>query len=226
LTSRGNQKKFGGKSLLVSRREAEQNSREHLQRIQFKVQQLKPIHSSKDQGLGTVLAMIRSVQLLGLTVPKFALQLGTPAAQKPLNTRTLNTFLRTTPRNNLHSFNKFSLSPRVGMATGLRTPSPTMSYGSSIFASCLHLGMYPHVLGSSNSAAIRIYSSQPPKSPRNRLVSGLGMVGAGGMLLLGKGKYLIGALKLTKFASLGSMLLTVGAYTAFCECRTFTSYTW
>jgi hypothetical protein len=43
------------------------------------------------------------------------------------------------------------------------------------------------------------------------------MIGAGGMLLLGKGKYLLGALKLTKFASLGSMLLTVGAYTAFCE---------
>ncbi|KAL7531240.1 hypothetical protein ACHAWF_003683 [Thalassiosira exigua] len=35
------------------------------------------------------------------------------------------------------------------------------------------------------------------------------------MLILGKGKYLLGALKLTKFASLGSMLVTVGAYTAF-----------
>ncbi len=70
-------------------------------------------------------------------------------------------------------------------------------------------------------AAIRIYSSQQGgpnnNTPRNRLVSSLGMMGAGGMLLLGKGKYLIGALKLTKFASLGSMLLTVGAYTAFCE---------
>jgi len=41
------------------------------------------------------------------------------------------------------------------------------------------------------------------------------MIGAGGMLLLGKGKYILGALKLTKFASLGSMLLTVGAYSAF-----------
>ena len=70
-------------------------------------------------------------------------------------------------------------------------------------------------------AAIRIYSSQQGgpnnNTPRSRLVSSLGMIGAGGMLLLGKGKYLIGALKLTKFASLGSMLLTVGAYTAFCE---------
>jgi len=41
------------------------------------------------------------------------------------------------------------------------------------------------------------------------------MITAGGALLLGKGKYIFGALKLTKFASLGSMLLTVGAYTAF-----------
>jgi len=35
------------------------------------------------------------------------------------------------------------------------------------------------------------------------------------MLLGGKTKYLIGALKLTKFASLGSMLLTVGTYSMF-----------
>ena len=35
------------------------------------------------------------------------------------------------------------------------------------------------------------------------------------IMLWGKDKYILGALKLTKFASLGSMLLTVGAYTAF-----------
>ena len=34
-------------------------------------------------------------------------------------------------------------------------------------------------------------------------------------MLMGKGKYILGALKLTKFASLGSMLVTVGAYAAF-----------
>ena len=33
--------------------------------------------------------------------------------------------------------------------------------------------------------------------------------------MAGKGKYLIGALKLTKFASLGSMLITVGTYSMF-----------
>lgn len=68
-----------------------------------------------------------------------------------------------------------------------------------------------------STSTMRIYSSssQPPNTPRNRLISILGTVGAGGMVLLGKGKYILGVLKLTKFASLGSMLLTVGAYTAF-----------
>jgi len=86
----------------------------------------------------------------------------------------------------------------------------------------LHLGgmHHHHHLGACHFAAIRVFSSsqhRPPNPPRGsgRLTSSLGMIGAGGMLLLGKGKYILGALKLTKFASLGSMLLTVGAYTAF-----------
>jgi len=79
----------------------------------------------------------------------------------------------------------------------------------------LNLGIHPYLLGASHFAAIRIFSSQRPNPPRSRLASSLGMIGAGGMLLLGKGKYVLGALKLTKFASLGSMLITVGAYTAF-----------
>lgn len=41
-----------------------------------------------------------------------------------------------------------------------------------------------------------------------------GAVGAGA-LLLGKGKYILGALKLTKMAPLASMVLSVGAYTMF-----------
>ena len=79
----------------------------------------------------------------------------------------------------------------------------------------LHLSS-PFFLGSTHHAAIRIYSSRAPPPPNNnRLRTGLATLGAGGMLLWGKGKYILGALKLTKFASLGSMLLTVGAYTAF-----------
>jgi hypothetical protein len=78
--------------------------------------------------------------------------------------------------------------------------------------------MHPYILGASHFAAVRIYSSRPnPPRGGGRIASTVGMIGAGGMMLLGKGKYILGALKLTKFASLGSMLLTVGAYTAFCE---------
>ncbi|KAL3797632.1 hypothetical protein HJC23_013464 [Cyclotella cryptica] len=73
----------------------------------------------------------------------------------------------------------------------------------------------PFFLGSTHFAAIRIYSSSRPPPPKNRFTTVLGTIGAGGLVLWGKGKYILGALKLTKFASLGSMLLTVGAYTAF-----------
>lgn len=93
-------------------------------------------------------------------------------------------------------------------------PSPIMM--SSSATSGMH--RVTLALPATHFAAVRIYSSsssQPPNTPRNRIISVLGTVGAGGMLLFGKGKYLLGALKLTKFASLGSMLLTVGAYTAF-----------
>jgi len=42
---------------------------------------------------------------------------------------------------------------------------------------------------------------------------GVGGLVAAGAVLLGKGKYILGALKLTKFASLASMFVTIGAYT-------------
>jgi hypothetical protein len=72
----------------------------------------------------------------------------------------------------------------------------------------------PYFLGTTHHAVKRIYSSRAPP-PNNRLRNGLATLGAGGLMLWGKGKYILGALKLTKFASLGSMILTVGAYTAF-----------
>lgn len=60
-----------------------------------------------------------------------------------------------------------------------------------------------NMIGSSHFAAVRIYSSssqRPPNQPRGggRFGSSLGMITAGGALLLGKGKYIFGALKLTK----------------------------
>lgn len=42
-----------------------------------------------------------------------------------------------------------------------------------------------------------------------------GFIGTSALVLASKGKYLLGALKLTKFASLGSMLVTVGTYSMF-----------
>jgi len=49
----------------------------------------------------------------------------------------------------------------------------------------------------------------------NRAVQGMSALGAGAILLWGKGKYVLGALKLTKMASLGSMVLSVGTYSMF-----------
>lgn len=49
----------------------------------------------------------------------------------------------------------------------------------------------------------------------NRLTQSIGVIGTGALLLWGKGKYLLVALKLTKLASLGSMVLTIGTYSMF-----------
>ena len=66
------------------------------------------------------------------------------------------------------------------------------------------------------AAQVAYFSSTPnPPRPPNRILGAIGTVGASAILLAGKGKYILGALKLTKFASLGSMLLTVGTYSAF-----------
>ena len=49
----------------------------------------------------------------------------------------------------------------------------------------------------------------------NRTTRSLGAIGAGAAMLLANGKYALAALKLTKFASLGSMVLTIGTYSMF-----------
>lgn len=54
-----------------------------------------------------------------------------------------------------------------------------------------------------------------PNNNNNRVVASVTGVGSAALLLAGKGKYLLGALKLTKFASLGSMVLTIGTYSMF-----------
>ncbi|KAL3906315.1 MAG: hypothetical protein SGILL_009318 [Bacillariaceae sp.] len=64
----------------------------------------------------------------------------------------------------------------------------------------------------------RSFSSRPPRLPpssNNRSMGALGALGTGAVVLFGKGKYLLGALKLTKLSSLGSMFLTIGTYSMF-----------
>ena len=71
---------------------------------------------------------------------------------------------------------------------------------------------------SSPLGAVATFSSRPPPGKSGAPKGGGRMgLGAGGLItgaavLLGKGKYILGALKLTKFASLASMFVTIGAY--------------
>jgi hypothetical protein len=66
---------------------------------------------------------------------------------------------------------------------------------------------------------VSYFSSQYPggggRRPPSGWVRGAGMLGASAVVLFGKGKYILGALKLTKLASLGSMVLTIGTYSMF-----------
>lgn len=71
---------------------------------------------------------------------------------------------------------------------------------------------------SSPLGAIATFSSKIPKGGGGAPVpKGGGRMGMAGMVtagavLLGKGKYILGALKLTKLSSLASMFITIGAY--------------
>lgn len=70
----------------------------------------------------------------------------------------------------------------------------------------------------SNIGSISLFASSnrpPPFSSNKGRFGILGTLGASAMLFGGKAKYLVGALKLTKFASLGSMIFTVGTYSMF-----------
>jgi hypothetical protein len=51
-------------------------------------------------------------------------------------------------------------------------------------------------------------------SQGRRIANGLGFIGAASVLF-GKTKYLLAALKVTKLASLGTMVFTIGTYTMF-----------
>ena len=67
--------------------------------------------------------------------------------------------------------------------------------------------------------SVSYFSSQYPGGgggrPPSSWVRGAGMLGASAVVMFGKGKYILGALKLTKLASLGSMVVTIGTYSIF-----------
>lgn len=52
-------------------------------------------------------------------------------------------------------------------------------------------------------------------SGRNPIFQRLAIGGSSGLLLLGKGKYILGALKLGKLATVGSMFVSIGTYSVF-----------
>lgn len=90
-----------------------------------------------------------------------------------------------------------------------------ISYNSILTPFVCSSLLRPHI----NAGSVSYFSSNfgGGRSPQggNKWMRGAGMMGASAMVLFGKGKYILGALKLTKLASLGSMFLTVGTYSMF-----------
>mmetsp|Transcript_16825 Transcript_16825/g.38861 ORF Transcript_16825/g.38861 Transcript_16825/m.38861 type:complete len:417 (-) Transcript_16825:12-1262(-) len=68
-----------------------------------------------------------------------------------------------------------------------------------------------------NSVAYFSRSRQNRRPPSNKsgIRNTIGMIGTGALVLFGKTKYVLAALKLTKLAPLGSMIITVGTYSMF-----------
>ena len=110
-----------------------------------------------------------------------------------------------------------------------RTSTPSFRYGmlkNSSLSSAMRQQKVRHPFTQMTSfhpniGSIAYFSSQnnnlTPRPPPNQrgLGSLAGMAGTGALVLFGKTKYVLAALKLTKLAPLGSMLLTVGTYSMF-----------
>lgn len=90
-------------------------------------------------------------------------------------------------------------------------PSAHLLLGGQHLQTGQHLSLLQNQLG-----AVSHFSSQipPPRRGGNRVAQGAGLLGAAS-LLFGKTKYVLAALKLTKLASLGSMIVSIGAYSMF-----------
>jgi Zn-dependent protease len=140
--------------------------------------------------------------------------------------RPLRLLASTQCRQNQHNKIRSSVSCQLSVTIrGRLVGSPLPSLYTSSTLTNYHVGALSHLVGIGASSATstslaqkqrQMHSSgRPPQPPRNRVTAGLASIGTAGLLLAGKGKYLIGALKLTKFASLGSMLVTIGTYSMF-----------
>lgn len=112
--------------------------------------------------------------------------------------------------------NKLEISPLSRYQSSLlaksRVASPVYSHGAiNVVSPFLHSQRFGVHVGS-----LSYFSnwSGGPRPGGNRWMQGAGILGAGAMLL-GKTKYLVGVLKLTKLASLGSMIFTIGTYSMF-----------
>ena len=109
-----------------------------------------------------------------------------------------------TPPSRLHRLRSSILAP----------PSKLYRAGQS--------GLHNHArpLGLLHLGAVSHFSSlgggggrKPPSG--NRIFQSIGIAGSAGLLLLGKGKYILGALKFGKLMTLGSMVITFGSYSMF-----------
>jgi hypothetical protein len=96
------------------------------------------------------------------------------------------------------TLNSFAISPFL-----FRKPTPMPTY---VLSSLSHFST-DEGPGGRRSPYTQV---NPPPSSR-RWAQGVGLLGAASVLF-GKTKYLLAALKLTKLASLGSMVLSIGAY--------------
>lgn len=140
----------------------------------------------------------------------------------------MNNRLLAYTRQNVSYFNRTSpFTTKSSLYNGIvwfRRPSSTIS--SSFFNHNVTLSTprFPQISSRSSpiSSSLAYFSSNiprppPPPSKKNSRSLGnmVGMVGTGSLVLFGKTKYVLAALKLTKLAPLGSMILSVGAYSMF-----------
>ncbi|EEC44930.1 predicted protein [Phaeodactylum tricornutum CCAP 1055/1] len=102
---------------------------------------------------------------------------------------------------------------RTAVSTRVNTRSGTL-YGSPVLQRLgpFHNGLSPHLGAVAHFSSFFGGGKRPPSN--NRIAQGAGMLGAASVLF-GKTKYVLAALKLTKLASLGSMVVTIGTYSMF-----------